>query len=344
MNSDSAIVTEICTLISKLSPDQLHQVLLLVNSQEPEQMVKSDVEWVFDLNSLKLTTCQLILNFIRTMTQPVPAHIYAPAPAFLAPTEAFYHSSPMSYVSPTASINSSVELQMAESARINTKKRKEAPLRASVELMLDESRKRRNFEKPASSSEDMAVEDPSFAGQPPAATNLPMPVVPVAVPPFGYVPMPEMMPAFGTPVTHFPTSPSSTDLPSEEEDLDSSEVDGEWIPGQMPATSLPGLTRLPNGKFQLEVEVVDLRDAKTGQSEWTCPICHRVFTDSSNFNKHTLRHTTEKPAVCTFEGCGKRFTHTSTLKDHIDAIHLQIRKYKCNWPGYGFFPFCLLFA
>jgi len=264
------------------------------------------------------------------MTQPAPAHIYAPAPAFFAAPESYYPSF-SSFGSPATSVNSSTDSM--ETARINTKKRKEAPLRSSVELMLQESRKRRNVEQ--AGSEEMAVEDSSFT--PEATTNMaaplpaPMPVVPTQAGfPFA-ANVPEMLPYAPT---SFPTSPSTYDVTSEDEELDYSEADGEWTPQiEGAVASLPGLTRLPNGKFQLEVEVVDLRDAKTGASEWTCPVCQRIFTDSSNFNKHTLRHTTEKPAVCNYEGCGKRFTHTSTLKDHIDAIHLQIRKYKCNWPG-----------
>jgi len=213
---------------------------------------------------------------------------------------------------------------------MSSKKRKDPPLRSSVELIWEESRKRRDIGI-GETSEPMVVED-SFLSPEPALHN-PVEEVPIQQKPLHLQPLqqqplqqqPQIQLQLQPPPIATVPQPHTTIIQEDDAESEPEEdSDPEWSP-----TSVTTNSR----KMKLEVEIVDLRNAKTGASEWTCPVCKKVFTDSSNFNKHALRHTTEKPAVCPWAGCGKRFTHSSTLRDHYDAIHLQVRKYKCEWPG-----------
>ncbi|CAG2122129.1 unnamed protein product [Medioppia subpectinata] len=47
---------------------------------------------------------------------------------------------------------------------------------------------------------------------------------------------------------------------------------------------------------------------------------------------HALKHTGEKPVVCDWPECGKRFARMDHLKDHMNA-HKNVKPYACHWPG-----------
>merc|ERR1712228_276500 len=66
-----------------------------------------------------------------------------------------------------------------------------------------------------------------------------------------------------------------------------------------------------------------------------CPHCEYSSNDSSNFGRHMRTHTGEKPFVCSYGNCKKRFSVKASLKDHINA-HLGIKNHKCSYCGKAF--------
>lgn len=69
-----------------------------------------------------------------------------------------------------------------------------------------------------------------------------------------------------------------------------------------------------------------------GERVHACPECPRTFVESSKLKRHQLVHTGEKPFLCRFEGCGKRFSLDFNLKTHT-RIHTGDRPHVC--PFYG---------
>lgn len=47
---------------------------------------------------------------------------------------------------------------------------------------------------------------------------------------------------------------------------------------------------------------------------------------------HMRSHSGEKPCVCPYQGCGKRYSRHENLKTHIRS-HTQERPYRCSFPG-----------
>ena len=52
---------------------------------------------------------------------------------------------------------------------------------------------------------------------------------------------------------------------------------------------------------------------------------------------HMRSHSGEKPCVCPYQGCGKRYSRHENLKTHIRS-HTQERPYRCSFPGNFQFP------
>uniref|UniRef100_A0A915A7K4 C2H2-type domain-containing protein n=2 Tax=Ascarididae TaxID=6250 RepID=A0A915A7K4_PARUN len=47
------------------------------------------------------------------------------------------------------------------------------------------------------------------------------------------------------------------------------------------------------------------------------PGCDRKFANSSDRKKHMHVHTNDKPYECRMHGCGKSYTHPSSLRKHM---------------------------
>ncbi|KAI8366012.1 uncharacterized protein BYT42DRAFT_505543 [Radiomyces spectabilis] len=63
--------------------------------------------------------------------------------------------------------------------------------------------------------------------------------------------------------------------------------------------------------------------------EWKdCPRHDKPFMKRHKMQNHMRTHTGERPFVCTFSGCAKRFSRPDSLNTHI-KIHSNIRPYIC---------------
>jgi len=58
-----------------------------------------------------------------------------------------------------------------------------------------------------------------------------------------------------------------------------------------------------------------------GPRQHVCQQCHRSFIERSKLKRHLLVHSGEKPFVCNFEGCTKRFSLDFNLRTHIRTVH-----------------------
>ena len=93
--------------------------------------------------------------------------------------------------------------------------------------------------------------------------------------------------------------------------------------------------------------------------------CDFTAKNNQQLNQHQIKHSNEKPFVCsvdgcgkrfkreflykyhlevhknkyfecTFEGCGKRYETRPGLSSHIKRIHIRDTPYSCEWPGCEF--------
>lgn len=88
-----------------------------------------------------------------------------------------------------------------------------------------------------------------------------------------------------------------------------------------------------------ESEESDEKEKKTKspaiEKVYTCGICDEMVIGTTNFAKHKkLFHFGPKrikPYKCGYEGCSKCFVDSYVLRRHVEAVHLNIRNYLCEF-------------
>ncbi|KAF9558083.1 hypothetical protein CPC08DRAFT_639479, partial [Agrocybe pediades] len=66
---------------------------------------------------------------------------------------------------------------------------------------------------------------------------------------------------------------------------------------------------------EAEVAVRQAKQKKVKMHQ--CPICQKQFPRPSGLKLHLTTHNNEKPFVCTFPGCTRRFNVRSNAKRHL---------------------------
>ncbi|KXJ76568.1 hypothetical protein RP20_CCG009384 [Aedes albopictus] len=71
-----------------------------------------------------------------------------------------------------------------------------------------------------------------------------------------------------------------------------------------------------------ELEVSKSSSRRKGKS---CPVCGKFV---SQLSKHLPMHSDVKRHACSF--CNKQFAHDTTLRKHVNSVHLKLKRYQCK--------------
>ncbi|CAG2171710.1 unnamed protein product [Oppiella nova] len=68
-----------------------------------------------------------------------------------------------------------------------------------------------------------------------------------------------------------------------------------------------------------------------GRLDFVCKwmLCSFRTTSECSMRKHAVKH--QKPYMCSFAGCGDRFTETQELLQHFSATHMDTNAFKCTF-------------
>lgn len=71
-----------------------------------------------------------------------------------------------------------------------------------------------------------------------------------------------------------------------------------------------------------------IKTAHLKRRPYSCKVCGKTFTQASHRNNHEIVHTADRPFACHI--CKKGFRRSINLKVHVDSVHLNIKRFKCE--------------
>ena len=99
---------------------------------------------------------------------------------------------------------------------------------------------------------------------------------------------------------------------------------GGLVPGDLQRVVIP-----PSGSPAVaeRPRTISKRRSTISRKNRSCSICHKVFNRPSGLRIHMHTHTGEKPFVCEWKNCGKRFSVRSNMLRHM-LIHRREERRK----------------
>ncbi|XP_063986753.1 ras-responsive element-binding protein 1 [Diachasmimorpha longicaudata] len=59
----------------------------------------------------------------------------------------------------------------------------------------------------------------------------------------------------------------------------------------------------------------------SGEEDYSCGICHKIFSSTSSLDRHVLVHTGERPFICKY--CDTTFATNSNMNRHVRTVHRE---------------------
>ncbi|KAK9761742.1 hypothetical protein K7432_013130 [Basidiobolus ranarum] len=78
-------------------------------------------------------------------------------------------------------------------------------------------------------------------------------------------------------------------------------------------------------------EAKDSKGTRVTGRKYECNVCQKHFNRPSTLKTHMYSHTGERPFVCHYEGCNKRFSVESNLRRHLRIHYPESRNLRTKW-------------